>query len=210
MQAAGQALAPGADTRLDAASLEAVAAGAPAAELPRGAVVGAPLADVLAAVGLQPSKAAARRLIKARSAVLLTYSPTDCVRAHVCVCVCASRGPSVKSLSSAAATRRLIKVRSFELCVCQIWSAVRCLPTKAAVRLNLGALSISLLRLQDLFSVSRFTSDQVPVQHGSGAFEGMFLGHCAVEVCLCAHRGCEHTVESWRVVHCCTGSLRAM
>lgn len=60
-----QALAPGADTELDAAALEAVAAGAPAAELPRSAVVGAPLADVLAAVGLQPSKAAARRLIKA-------------------------------------------------------------------------------------------------------------------------------------------------
>lgn len=42
-----------------------MAAGAPAAELPRSAVVGALLADVLAAVGLQPSKAAARRLIKA-------------------------------------------------------------------------------------------------------------------------------------------------
>ncbi|KAK9842091.1 hypothetical protein WJX81_008006 [Elliptochloris bilobata] len=62
--AATAALAPGADTQLDAAALEAVAAGAPAAELPRSAVVGAPLADVLAAVGLQPSKAAARRLIK--------------------------------------------------------------------------------------------------------------------------------------------------
>ena len=64
LYAAGQALAPGADTQLDAAALEAVAAGAPAAELPRCEVVGAPLADVLAAVGLQPSKAAARRLIK--------------------------------------------------------------------------------------------------------------------------------------------------
>ncbi len=63
---AAQALAPGADTQLDAAALEAVAAGAPVAELPRGAVVGALLADVLAAVGLQPSKAAARRLIKVR------------------------------------------------------------------------------------------------------------------------------------------------
>lgn len=65
LHAAGQALAPGADTQLDAAALEAVAAGAPAADLPRCEVVGAPLADVLAAIGLQPSKAAARRLIKA-------------------------------------------------------------------------------------------------------------------------------------------------
>lgn len=62
-----QALAPGADTTLDAAALEAIAGEAPSAILPRDAVVGAALADVAVAAGLQPSKGATRRLIKVRS-----------------------------------------------------------------------------------------------------------------------------------------------
>lgn len=62
--AATAALKPGADTQLDAAALEAIAAEAPSAELPRSQVVGAALVDVAVAVGLQPSKGAARRLIK--------------------------------------------------------------------------------------------------------------------------------------------------
>ena len=59
-----QALAPGADTQLDAAALEAAGADAPSATLPRERVVAQQLADVLMEAGLQPSKAAARRLIK--------------------------------------------------------------------------------------------------------------------------------------------------
>ena len=59
-----QALKPGADTQLDAAALEAIAEEAPSASLPRAQVVGALLVDVVVATGLQPSKAATRRLIK--------------------------------------------------------------------------------------------------------------------------------------------------
>ncbi|KAL4857707.1 Tyrosine--tRNA ligase [Chlorella vulgaris] len=55
---ATQALAPGAATKLDADSLEAIAGDAPSASLPRDRLVGALLADVMAAVGMQPSKAA--------------------------------------------------------------------------------------------------------------------------------------------------------
>lgn len=61
---ATEALRPGAATQLDAASLEAVAADAPSSTLPRDQVAGKPLADVLLATGLQPSKGAARKLIK--------------------------------------------------------------------------------------------------------------------------------------------------
>lgn len=61
---ATQALAPGAETELDVATLEAIAGDAPSATLPRAAVVGAPLADVMVAAGMQPSKAAVRRMIK--------------------------------------------------------------------------------------------------------------------------------------------------
>ncbi|KAG1666511.1 hypothetical protein FOA52_014408 [Chlamydomonas sp. UWO 241] len=60
-----EALKPGASTALDAASLEAVVAeGAPSAALSRAEVVGKPLVDVMVAVGLQPSKAAGRKMIK--------------------------------------------------------------------------------------------------------------------------------------------------
>lgn len=56
-----QALKPGAATQLDAATLETVAGDAPSAVLPRAAVAGVPLADVMVAVKLQPSKSAARK-----------------------------------------------------------------------------------------------------------------------------------------------------
>lgn len=55
---------PLAATKLDADSLEAIAGDAPSAALPREQLVGAPLADVMVAVGMQPSKAAVRRMIK--------------------------------------------------------------------------------------------------------------------------------------------------
>jgi tyrosyl-tRNA synthetase len=61
--AATAALRPGADTALDADSLEAAAGDGPSASLPRTEVVGRPLADLMAAVGMQPSKAAVRRMI---------------------------------------------------------------------------------------------------------------------------------------------------
>lgn len=61
---ATEALKPGSATQLDAATLETVAGDAPSATLPRTSVVGATLADVLAATKLQPSKSAARKLVK--------------------------------------------------------------------------------------------------------------------------------------------------
>lgn len=61
--AATAALRPGAATVLDAAALEAAAGDGPSATLPRASVVGATLVDVLVAAGMQPSKAAARRLV---------------------------------------------------------------------------------------------------------------------------------------------------
>ncbi len=61
---ATEALAPGADTALDADTLEAIAGDAPSATLPRDVVVGVPLVDLVARVELQPSKAAVKRLIK--------------------------------------------------------------------------------------------------------------------------------------------------
>ncbi len=51
-------------TKLDADSLEAIAGDAPSATLPRDQLVGVGLADVMVAVGMQPSKAAVRRMIK--------------------------------------------------------------------------------------------------------------------------------------------------
>ena len=55
---------PHAATTLDADTLEAIAGDAPSASLPRDQLVGATLADVMVAVGMQPSKAAVRRMIK--------------------------------------------------------------------------------------------------------------------------------------------------
>lgn len=61
---ATEGLRPGSETELDVATLEALAADCPSASLPRGDVVGKPVADVMVACGLQPSKTAARKLIK--------------------------------------------------------------------------------------------------------------------------------------------------
>lgn len=58
------ALAPGSEAALDAKTLEAVAGDAPTATLRRSEVVDKPLADVMVAAGMQPSKGAVRRLIK--------------------------------------------------------------------------------------------------------------------------------------------------
>jgi tyrosyl-tRNA synthetase len=58
------ALAPGSSAQLDAATLEAAAADAPSAVLSREQIIGQPLADILVAAGMQPSKAAGRRMIK--------------------------------------------------------------------------------------------------------------------------------------------------
>lgn len=58
------ALAPGSSTKLDASSLEAAAGDCPSASIARDDVVGKPLPDVMVQVGMQPSKAAVRRMIK--------------------------------------------------------------------------------------------------------------------------------------------------
>uniref|UniRef100_A0A7S3R7S5 Tyrosine--tRNA ligase n=1 Tax=Dunaliella tertiolecta TaxID=3047 RepID=A0A7S3R7S5_DUNTE len=59
-----EALKPGSATQLDVATLEAVAGDAPSASLGRDAVAGATIADVMVAAKMQPSKGAARKLIK--------------------------------------------------------------------------------------------------------------------------------------------------
>ena len=59
-----QALQPGTTTALDAATLEAIAGDVPSASLDKGQVVGQPLVQVMVASGLQPSKAASKRMIK--------------------------------------------------------------------------------------------------------------------------------------------------
>ena len=60
---ATEVLKPGNDTPLDAELLESMTSEAPCTTLERSQVVGAGLADVLVACGMQPSKSAARRLI---------------------------------------------------------------------------------------------------------------------------------------------------
>ena len=62
--AATEALKPGSDTVLDVATLEAIAEDMPTATLPLERVAGAPVFDVMVAAGMQPSKSAARRMIK--------------------------------------------------------------------------------------------------------------------------------------------------
>lgn len=62
--AATAALAPGSDTKLDVATLEAIAEDVPSVTLPLDAVQDAPLIEVMVAAGLQPSKSAAKRMVK--------------------------------------------------------------------------------------------------------------------------------------------------
>eukprot|EP01024_Parvocaulis_polyphysoides_P013435 TRINITY_DN1524_c0_g3_i1.p1 TRINITY_DN1524_c0_g3~~TRINITY_DN1524_c0_g3_i1.p1 ORF type:complete len:464 (-),score=78.57 TRINITY_DN1524_c0_g3_i1:169-1560(-) len=59
-----QALQPGAETQLDVYSLQQIAGDAPCSNLSVTEFVGVPIADVMATIGLQKSKGAARRLIK--------------------------------------------------------------------------------------------------------------------------------------------------
>lgn len=80
-----QALAPGADTALDADTLEAIAGDAPSATLTRDAVVGVPLVELVARVELQPSKAAVKRLIKVlRGALCCHCLHLPCINDHFC------------------------------------------------------------------------------------------------------------------------------
>jgi tyrosyl-tRNA synthetase len=61
---ATQGLAPGAATVLDAETLESLAADVPTVQLARAAAVGVTVAELAVAAGLQPSKGAAKKLIK--------------------------------------------------------------------------------------------------------------------------------------------------
>ena len=72
-----QALRPGAETALDAASLEAIAGDVPTAEMNREQVVGQTLVAIMTASGLQPSKAASKRMIA------VSGMCSDCVVAPV-------------------------------------------------------------------------------------------------------------------------------
>ncbi len=65
-----QALQPGAVTALDAATLESIAGDVPSASLEAGQIVGQPLVQVMVASGLQPSKAASKRMIKVGCSVI--------------------------------------------------------------------------------------------------------------------------------------------
>ena len=67
---ATEGLKPGADTVLDAATLEALAGDIPTADLARDEVVGKTVVDVMAATGLQKSKGEAKRMIKGGGARL--------------------------------------------------------------------------------------------------------------------------------------------
>lgn len=94
-----QALKPGADTALDAAALEAIAEEAPSATLPRDQVVGATIVDVAVATGVQPSKGAARRLIKVRNLSDVHTSSRLVASAH------GGKSPSRHTCSPARALR---------------------------------------------------------------------------------------------------------
>lgn len=61
---ATEALAPGSQTKLSADSLEAAAGDCPTASISKTDVLGMPLPDIMVQVGMQPSKAAVRRMIK--------------------------------------------------------------------------------------------------------------------------------------------------
>ena len=80
VQCVAQALAPGSETKLDAAALEAIASEAPSASLARAEVVGVALSEVAVAAGLQPSKSATRRLIKVIGTVTSRVCPGDSTR----------------------------------------------------------------------------------------------------------------------------------
>ena len=67
---ATEGLRPGADTVLDAETLEALAEVIPTSELKLAEVLGQPVVDVMALAGLQKSKGEAKRLVKGGGARL--------------------------------------------------------------------------------------------------------------------------------------------
>lgn len=67
---ATQGMMPGAETALDAATLESLGSDVPTCSLARGDVVGAKFIDLLIQAGLQPSKGQARRLVENGGAYL--------------------------------------------------------------------------------------------------------------------------------------------
>ena len=67
---ATQGMTPGADTALDAVTLESLGSDVPTCFLARNEVVGAKLIDILVAAGLQPSKGQSRRLVENGGAYL--------------------------------------------------------------------------------------------------------------------------------------------
>lgn len=71
------AAAPGADTILDADSLEAIANDIPSKTLDKNEVVDTPIIDLAVKIGLQPSKGAVRRLIQNGGVYLNNQKVTD-------------------------------------------------------------------------------------------------------------------------------------
>jgi tyrosyl-tRNA synthetase len=67
---ATQGMAPGAETALDASTLESLGADVPTCALARHDVVGTKYIDLLVKAGLQPSKGQARRLVEGGGAYL--------------------------------------------------------------------------------------------------------------------------------------------
>lgn len=61
---ATESLRPGSDTKLNADALESIADDVPSIVLEKDEVVGRMMTDVLVAAGLQPSRSAAKRMIK--------------------------------------------------------------------------------------------------------------------------------------------------
>ena len=61
---ATESLRPGSDTQLNASALESIADDVPCVVLEKAQLVGKQLTDVLVSAGLQPSRSAAKRMIK--------------------------------------------------------------------------------------------------------------------------------------------------
>ena len=75
-----EALKPGAQTQLDAATLEAIAADSPSCTLDSSQVAGAGLVEVMVASGILSSKGEVRRMIKGGGVYLNNAKVTDQAR----------------------------------------------------------------------------------------------------------------------------------
>ena len=75
-----EALKPGAQTQLDASTLEAIAGDAPSCSLPADKVTGVGLVDVMVASKMLPSKAEVRRMIKGGGVYLNNARVTDAAK----------------------------------------------------------------------------------------------------------------------------------